>query len=567
MQVDAVTTPSRPALGTVRRFYFYLVTLIAFTAGLIAFTNLVEALVEAWAHGPWLQGAWLHGAALYVVSGTAYVRSTVAQTASYLAVATPIFLIHWGYIQRNLIDEENRTAALRKFFIAVVSAISLGYALVFAHHILSGIAALAFGQRPDRSDILPAAWLSDLIVAAAAAILLAYWQAAARADGDYGVERGLAGTWRRLYLAGVTLAGLVMIAVGSADIFSALIHRLQDTFQTAILGGWFPREVGDGISLVLLGAVTARTAWRAWQAICDRVAEERTATVLLLFLYVAVVLGAVATLVPAAVILRYALLALFHTDQYTAVAVMARAASIAGYIPVGIWVWVRHWRLLQGTEERQDRDGGANASALTLRRIYYYTVSATGLVLLWVGLVFVLQALFDVWLTADQLKASVFWQKPLATGLSLLVVGGPVWVLHWQAVQRVARQPDNSGANERTSLPRRIYLYGVLFVGAVIVLFFLAEVLYHVMLYALGDRSGALFWTVMAEDLARSVVAAVLWAIHFLALRRDMALGGPVEAQSDRRQRLEERVATLEAELARARAALEEMDNDNSSIN
>lgn len=541
--IGSAVANAQPRLGAVRRFYFYLVALVAFVAGLFAFDALIGRLAETW----------MQGTALFVISGPGFVRNTVAATASILAVATPIFLIHWHYIQRHLDDPEERSAALRKFYFAAASAFSLGFALVRADHLLSGIAAIAFGQPTTQSEILPSAWLYDLVVAAAAAALLAYWQAVARADGDYGTESGLAGTWRRLFLAGVTLTGLILIALGSANVVSALLQRVLALVHPAVSGSWFPREMGDGVALLLLGAVTARTAWRAWQSICVRVPTEQSTIVRLLFLYVAVVGGAVATLVPTALIVRDLLLSAFSSAQPSGFDLLERAANILGFIPVGIWVWTRHWRLVQAAEART-----TSAAGMALRRIYYYAMSATGLVLLWLGLVYVTQVVLDMLLTSDQLKLSILWQRPLANGLSLLVVGAPVWALHWQAVQRVARQPDEEGADERGSLPRRIYLYGVSFAGAILVLFYFAQVLYRLFLFALGDRTTALFSSELAEELARSLIAAILWTVHFVALRRDAAMGVQRTPAADRRARLEHKIALLEEEIARLRAELEE---------
>jgi hypothetical protein len=150
----------------------------------------------------------------------------------------------------------------------------------------------------------------------------------------------------------------------------------------------------------------------------------------------------------------------------------------------------------------------------------------------------------------------------LATGLSLLAVGLPVWAAHWRVVQSVARSEGDEGRRERASLPRRAYLYGVALAGALLILYYLAQVLYRLLLVLLGDPNAQLMSGETVDEIARGAIAAALWAIHVLAIRTDLRLGAEEpeeEAAGDaiaRRTALEERIARLEAELAAARAEL-----------
>ena len=147
------------------------------------------------------------------------------------------------------------------------------------------------------------------------------------------------------------------------------------------------------------------------------------------------------------------------------------------------------------------------------------------------------------------------WVEPLATGLSLLAVGLPVWTAHWRVVQSLARREDDSGREERASLPRRAYLYGVALAGALLILYYLAQVVYRVLLWLLGDPDAQLLSGETVDDVARSAIAALLWAVHVLAIRTDLRMGAdrPVpEPRSDgqeatRRSVLEERIRQLES--------------------
>ena len=197
-----------------------------------------------------------------------------------------------------------------------------------------------------------------------------------------------------------------------------------------------------------------------------------------------------------------------------------------------------------------------------IRRLYYYTVAATGLVILWFGAVDVVQVGID-WLTGQAARVGDrIWVYPLASGLSRLVVAAPVWAYHWRVVQRIARRDDATGLAERASGPRKVYLYGVALAGGLVILYYLAQVAYRLLLVLLGDPSVSFVGAEAAGDLARSAIAAIIWVVHILAIRSDAQMGSeapetPVDvAPDERRAILEERINLLEMELKQLREEL-----------
>ena len=230
--------------------------------------------------------------------------------------------------------------------------------------------------------------------------------------------------------------------------------------------------------------------------------------------------------------------------------------SVAAIAP-GIIAWRWYWRQLHS----ESKLFGESQEADTIRRIYYYAVAAAGLALLWVGAGALVQVILD-WLFRGDLLGQGLWREPLASGLSLLAVGAPIWSLHWQAVQPIARQADEAGAIERGSLPRRIYLYGVALIGALVILYFVAQVLYRLFLMLLGEPNAAFFSAQTADEVARSLIAAVIWGVHMLALRTDIAMGGqaPTAQRAEQRRQIESRIMRLEQELAAAKEELQKLD-------
>jgi hypothetical protein len=541
-------------LATIRRLYFYLVALVSLIAALAGVDSLLQQLSNAWLGEP----------ALGTLYDSAFTRQVIARSGGVLLVATPIFLLHWGYMQRRLAEPGERGAALRKFFLYVASAVAVGYVLVRSYNLLSELARLAFGAPLSASDLWPSAWLHWLLMVVAAGALYLYLHRVLVDDGDYGHEKGLAGSWRRLYQALAGLLGLALLIQGSADSLSAVWRGLSDLAagQLVTAGGLWRYQLGDGIALTLLGAVLARVNWRRWLAITEVFPAEATSILRRCYLYLAVVGSALATLIPLANLLYEVLLVLFGSPSATWSGLTDRLIDSLPYLPAGLTSWVWHWQVLRQEAVRF----GESHEGATVRRLYYYAVSATGLTLLWFGAVNILQAGLD-WLLVVGPREGHFWAEPLATGLSLLAVGAPIWLVHWRTAQLQARRQNAQGLEERASLPRRIYLYGVALVGALLILFYLAQVVHRLLLLLLGDPDAGLFSSTTVADLARSLIAAVLWVVHVLAIREDTRQGTQEPAQVlpvevDQRAVLRQRIEQLERELAAAREALAKLPSE-----
>nr|HMN31246.1 DUF5671 domain-containing protein [Caldilineaceae bacterium] len=198
-------------LAPIRRLYFYIVALISFSIALVALDALLNYLI----------GLWLAGEAVATVYDAQYTRRMIAESGGGLLVATPIFLLHWGYMQRHLDEPGERGAGLRKLFLYIVSGIAIGYALVHGYQLLSGLANLAFGEELNANPLWPSDWLYHLAMLVIAVALQSYFHYVLKSDGDYGQEQGLAGTWRRLYQAIAGLVALGLLLLGAADILAA----------------------------------------------------------------------------------------------------------------------------------------------------------------------------------------------------------------------------------------------------------------------------------------------------------------------------------------------------------
>lgn len=544
-------------LATIRRLYFYLIATISLLVGLSGLLSLLEVLSEVWL-----------GDVGVAVNTASYVREVVARSGGMLLVATPIFLIHWRYIQRLNTVPTEANSGIRKFFLYLISAITLGWGAALTGELLEGVTGLLLGIPIAESDIWPGRWLFLLLGILINGALFIYFQRQLHADGDWGQEKGWAGTWRRLYLAVVGLVSLSLFITGFGVLLETVLQAILPGSDRDVGEYWARGRLSMSFSILVIGAFVWRFNWRNWQQIIEADPADGKTALRRVYLYGSVIISAIATLVPATVLLRVVLIYLFgasNTNQST-----GDLATPLAFLPIGFVLWQWHWRLIQ----KEAASYGDTPESASVRRIYYYTVAAIGLILTWFGLVEILRVLLDLFTSFKTVIGGSFLAEQLATGLSLLAVGVPVWAFHWRTVQSVARRPDAVGEAERSSWPRRLYLYGVALVGALIILYYLTTVVYRILLMLLGEPNTNLFGAETVDALARSSITLVFWLVAVLAIRQDGRLGveGDEVSESDgdsvdvptidtatRKAQLESQIQQLEAELAAVQARLAEL--------
>ena len=166
--------------------------------------------------------------------------------------------------------------------------------------------------------------------------------------------------------------------------------------------------------------------------------------------------------------------------------------ALIGLIVYGIVVWRR--RASEQARDDDDDDPGIG----TVRRLYFYVVAFVSLMMWATGVVLILQFVLDA-VFGDAVIADSTTR--LAAGVSLIVVGAPLWFLHWRYVQRaVVEQPV-----EARSVLRKLYIYITLAVAGSIIIYAVLNVLNWI--FRADDFSG--------YDLAATVIWGVVWAFHW----------------------------------------------------
>jgi len=530
---DSAQRPKVHRLAAVRRFYVYLIAFVSQIFVLVGVIDLIDLIGRMWLQsGGILQGT--------------FMRSATARSIGMLAVATPLFLVHWWLGQRFREEPSERASVLRKLFLYGSTAVGLGLVLANLYPIIRDLTWLIAGVPVRSVELWPSGWLTWGSTAGIGAGLLVYWHRVLVADGDQGREQRGARFVRQLFLLAAGLFGRGLAVWGARTLIQLGLQVAVDRWSGTLDQGWWHLPFGGAFSQLLVGGWLWRVNWQQWRQMIDVDRHEGQAALRRIYLYLSVFSGAALALTPAALLLREALLMALGSGGGTLAELLEQMVEPTSFIPIGVLVWGGHWALLR---RETDAYGDSGQSAM-VRRLYAYLVAAIGLALLWTGAVQVIHALLGSWLTGD------LWDDPLATGLSLLAVGAPVWTLFWRRVQSIAETAE--GAQERDSWPRKVYLYGVALVGALVLLSTLAQALYRVLLTLLGEPDLAFSSNELAYQLADSAIAAVLWSIHLWALRADGRFEKPpqvVEAP-DPHAALQVRIALLEQELNSARAEL-----------
>jgi hypothetical protein len=284
-------------------------------------------------------------------------------------------------------------------------------------------------------------------------------------------------TIQRLYIYAVALVSLEVVIWG-------LIGLARSAFAGDEIGGDVAR-LASALALIFVGIPVFLLHWWLAQRNARKNEDDRSSYVRALFLYGVLLV----TLIPVAqntlTILNRLFFSLFDLSRDRAMfgygqtlsdnlIAMVMNGLIAAYI---FSVLRKDW----------SNEPVGNPLAET-RRFYLYIWLIYGLVMMAIGIQQSLLYIFDA--IGDTLNAS---QSILANGLTLTLVGTPIWAFSWRIVQKRLDTPQ-----EQESLMRTIILSVVHFTAQILTLF-AAGMILEVILYDLPG--GNFFFTRFIDDI------------------------------------------------------------------
>jgi hypothetical protein len=512
-------------MATVRRWYVYIICAVA-----------LQSL--AWGAIGLLRN-------LLTLPGRAPVTLTAFQIA-LLVIGLPFYLAHWLEAERLAArDPDERDSPLRRLYLYGTLAAFLGPALAQAFDLFARLFRLALGSSP-RPIVAPLessgqVIVRDLIALAVLAVLFAYHWRILRRDSAKSPETGDAAALRRLYVLGVSAAGLTLTILGLDHLVSWLLFHLGLGPGLGLAARPLNSVVlADEISRLLVGLPVWLGFWGwAQRLFAGADPAERDSALRKFYLYAAVFIAVATGVSSAAVVL---------TDLFRRLLSLPTQGNLR--VPLSLIagmaiLWSYHSHILQqdaagpalpSVPPLQPAEAGfamvaaisirptssrpAPRPASAIRRLYHYLVAAIGLAAFLIGLGGDLSVIIRA-LGGGFIQP---YREQLAAFSAALIAGLPVWALPWRPVQASASAATPAGSEERRSLVRKIYLYFYLTVATLTVLSTGVYVLYRLLSLLLGATSQGNLAGNIGQNLAFLLIGSAVWLYHAYALRSDARL-------------------------------------------
>ncbi len=489
----ARTSEAPAGIGVPRRFYFYGISFIALmmlgNGIMITFSALLDELF----------------------GGLVMSRSATTEVATGLAlviVGLPLWGLHWRFVQRSVSTlPVERHTVLRALYLYAALGVSLGF-IAF-----SGVRLIEFALRVrEFSGLDPAALVVWGLVWAY------HWRVVTSGGPESTLEtRGI----RRLYLYLASAVGIAMLATGVGSLLYLVLQEgYSAVFADVVLE---PPRTGLGREALRSSAALALVGVAVWWSHWFRFAgADRGSILRWLYLFVASIGGgAIAAQVGLGMALYEAVSWILREPDSVANPLNGMPAALATFA-VGAAMWAYFRRRIDAEAEGDVR--------VHVRRINDYLLAAGGLMVL----AFAAASVFDTSIRlftegfSATLHGEVQWRFRVALILTLAAVGLPTWWRHWRRIDAAAAADPVA---ERTSLPRKLYVLGVLCLGllslvggaSATIFIFLRDLLaLDLSIDTLRDLTSAL---------AVVLTTAVVLPYHWITYRRDRELEPDAETQ------------------------------------
>lgn len=474
-------------MKTIRRFYFYLLSLISTQVVIWAVVSLLRTMFDQ-----------------DVLTSTV---DWLAGGIAFVAVGLPIFWLHWTTVQRDAQkDPEEATSRIRGLFLyatPLATGIPITYALLA---ILNRLIVTAMGL-PVTSASLGGGQtnLDNLLAIAVNLIVLVYFWRVLQQDWNSSTNHENLVDFRRLHRYIWMVIGLGLLIFGAQQIIRYIFYLPQDFGRGAEAG------LAAGLALIPVGLAIFWKALRTIQKSLDKMIE-RTSSLRLVVLFVLSLLGVGFSLSALGMLLANGFRWMFQVESWSFLPFIDRNASpLSVILTMGV-VWAYFWRELKFAIADHEND----LQQASFQRIYNSILSFAGLVVSFLGVLSLLGTIIE-----SVSNLSIGTNAPmLSDTLALLVIGVPLWLKYWQKIQLETLRSDQIGAAARKSVLRKIYLYLALFATVVGSMLSAGWWIYGI-LNALLDQMPTNFWMNFFLQLRVAFLFSVFLVYHLRVLRAD----------------------------------------------
>ncbi|HEX6269967.1 MAG TPA: DUF5671 domain-containing protein [Anaerolineales bacterium] len=488
-------------MKSIRRLYFYLVAFISIEIVVWGLISLIRSIVDE------------------TVSGGA---DALAQALALILVGVPIFLIHWLWAQRaSARDEEEKAATLRAVFLyAILLATLVPVVQNFLSFIDRSFVQLAgLGVSRAFRAFSEQTLADNLIAIFINGIVAAYFWNVLRGEGATLADKESFSDVRRLYRYIWMLYGLLMTVYGAQQILRFIFSIPGDVL------GELGREVAvNGIALLFVGT----PVWvYSWLVIQDPLADpaEMRSTLRLGILYLLALGGVITVITTASMVVNIIITWLLGADWTFQHFIQQISGPISIGVPLGaLWAYYGYWlnRHIEAVGDRVRQAG--------MKRFYNYILAFIGLVVAFVGVATLFNFIIDM-ITGAGILMSDSMRGGLATSLSSLIVGLPLWLMMWRPAQAEAMASGEMGDHARRSVLRKIYLYLALFASVIGGMATAVGLVYQLIRVVLTGDTGSNFVNDILNLIQLLFLFGVVLLYHLNVLRADGAATADVLAE------------------------------------
>ena len=474
-------------MKTIRRLYFYLLSFISTQVVIWAVVSLLRTIFD-------------HE---MVTSAVDWLAGGIA----FVAVGVPIFWLHWNTVQRDAQhDSEEASSLIRALFLYVTplaTGIPITYALLA---IFNRLIVTAMGL-PAASASLGGGqtYLDNILAIAVNLIVLVYFWRVLQQDWKSTTNQENLADFSRLHRYIWMVYGLGLLVFGVQQILRYILFLPQELGRAAESG------LAAGLALILVGLPIF---WKSWTIIQKSltVKIERTSSLRIVVLFVLSLLGISFFLAAFGMRLANGFRWLFQVDSWTIWTFIDKnAPSLAVFFSMGV-VWAYFRRELKIAIADNDN----LLQQASYQRIYNSILSFAGLVVTFLGILFLLGTVIENLFNLSTGNNAAM----LSDSLALLVIGVPLWVIYWRAVQRETARSDEVGAAARKSVLRKTYLYLTLFITVVGSMMSAGWWIYGILNALLGKMS-VNFWMDFFQQLRVFFQFVIFLVYHIRVLRAD----------------------------------------------
>jgi hypothetical protein len=195
--------------------------------------------------------------------------------------------------------------------------------------------------------------------------------------------------------------------------------------------------------------------------------------------------------------------------------------QIGGPISIGVplsavWAYYGYWL------NRHIEAVGDGVRQASMRRLYNYILAFIGLVVAFVGVATLFNFIIDM-LTGSDILMSDITRGSLATSISSLIVGLPLWLVMWRPMQAEALAPGEMGDHARRSVLRKTYLYLALFASVIGGMATAVGLVYQLIRVVLTGDAGGSFVNDILNLTQLLFLFSVVLVYHLNVLRADGA--------------------------------------------